>query len=328
MKAQDWYPEIVLTSAPYQDLDLYARNYDQKVWSHALGLAWFRPYLTGRGDHDVGLPVVLGYRPGHPLVDRSSRARPLLSDQFVGPELTAKATAARNEIFEATGYSGGAYDDSIFTIEVNPAAPPAITQRPPPGWWDPDAEGPGNYNLGGTGKGKYVYLHGAKRYLPGDFPKGKQPYFDEAASTVLYDARLRRSRWCRPTPVTVPEQWCRGDTGGVGDLTGGCSSSPGAHRALRRGRDRRARRWRISSTARAAEADGFATGWVPHIPWSLDGLTAVALAGQVTDRIELGTAGDAHLHPAIPWQWRSRRCRPRPPPAAGSPSGSARRTPS
>lgn len=42
--------------------------------------------------------------------------------------------------------------------------------------------------------------------------------------------------------------------------------------------------------AREAEAMGFHSGWVPHIPWSLDGLTALALAGQVTERIELGTA--------------------------------------
>ncbi|MCW2546596.1 MAG: hypothetical protein JWN96_1056 [Mycobacterium sp.] len=42
--------------------------------------------------------------------------------------------------------------------------------------------------------------------------------------------------------------------------------------------------------AREAEELGFATGWVPHIPWSLDGLIALALAGQVTSRIELGTA--------------------------------------
>ena len=46
----------------------------------------------------------------------------------------------------------------------------------------------------------------------------------------------------------------------------------------------------LLESARDAEERGFATGWVPHIPWSLDGLTAVALAGQVTDRIELGTA--------------------------------------
>ena len=46
----------------------------------------------------------------------------------------------------------------------------------------------------------------------------------------------------------------------------------------------------LLAAARDADERGFATGWVPHIPWSLDGLTALALAGQVTNRIELGTA--------------------------------------
>jgi F420-dependent oxidoreductase-like protein len=39
-----------------------------------------------------------------------------------------------------------------------------------------------------------------------------------------------------------------------------------------------------------AENNGLDTGWVPHIPWSLDALTALALAGRETARIELGTA--------------------------------------
>jgi len=46
----------------------------------------------------------------------------------------------------------------------------------------------------------------------------------------------------------------------------------------------------LVANARAAEAAGFATGWVPHIPWSLDALTAMALAAAATSRIELGTA--------------------------------------
>ena len=46
----------------------------------------------------------------------------------------------------------------------------------------------------------------------------------------------------------------------------------------------------LLESARAAEARGFTSGWVPHLPWSLDALTALALAGQVTDTIELGTA--------------------------------------
>lgn len=40
----------------------------------------------------------------------------------------------------------------------------------------------------------------------------------------------------------------------------------------------------------AAEADGFATFWVPQVPGYLDAMTAIALLGQVTGRIELGTA--------------------------------------
>src|SRR3954454_20574084 len=46
----------------------------------------------------------------------------------------------------------------------------------------------------------------------------------------------------------------------------------------------------VLERARWAYNHGFATGWVPHIPWSLDGLTSLALAGQVTERMELGSA--------------------------------------
>lgn len=41
---------------------------------------------------------------------------------------------------------------------------------------------------------------------------------------------------------------------------------------------------------RAAEADGFASFWIPQVPGYLDAMTAVAVLGQVTDRIEIGTA--------------------------------------
>ena len=42
--------------------------------------------------------------------------------------------------------------------------------------------------------------------------------------------------------------------------------------------------------AKWAEDAGIDTGWVPHIPWSLDALTALAIVGRETSRIELGTA--------------------------------------
>lgn len=46
----------------------------------------------------------------------------------------------------------------------------------------------------------------------------------------------------------------------------------------------------LLADGRAAEADGFASFWIPQVPGYLDALTAVALLGHVTERIEIGTA--------------------------------------
>jgi F420-dependent oxidoreductase-like protein len=47
---------------------------------------------------------------------------------------------------------------------------------------------------------------------------------------------------------------------------------------------------RLLADAAAAEQAGFASVWVPQIPDDFDALTAVALMGGVTSRVELGTA--------------------------------------
>jgi F420-dependent oxidoreductase-like protein len=41
---------------------------------------------------------------------------------------------------------------------------------------------------------------------------------------------------------------------------------------------------------KAAERDGFASFWIPQVPGYLDAMTAAALLGHVTERIEIGTA--------------------------------------
>ncbi|HEY5841195.1 MAG TPA: LLM class flavin-dependent oxidoreductase, partial [Mycobacterium sp.] len=46
----------------------------------------------------------------------------------------------------------------------------------------------------------------------------------------------------------------------------------------------------LIADGKGAEEDGFASFWVPQIPGYLDAITAIALLGQATDRIELGTA--------------------------------------
>jgi F420-dependent oxidoreductase-like protein len=47
---------------------------------------------------------------------------------------------------------------------------------------------------------------------------------------------------------------------------------------------------RLVDDAQAAERSGFASIWVPQLPNDFDALTAVALMGQATERVELGTA--------------------------------------
>lgn len=46
----------------------------------------------------------------------------------------------------------------------------------------------------------------------------------------------------------------------------------------------------LAEDVRAAEHDGFASFWFPQVPGYLDAMTAVALLGQATRHIELGTA--------------------------------------
>jgi F420-dependent oxidoreductase-like protein len=46
----------------------------------------------------------------------------------------------------------------------------------------------------------------------------------------------------------------------------------------------------LMEDGRTAERDGFASFWIPQVPGYLDAMTAVALLGQITERIEIGTA--------------------------------------
>lgn len=46
----------------------------------------------------------------------------------------------------------------------------------------------------------------------------------------------------------------------------------------------------LVADVQAADRAGFTSMWIPQIPGYLDAMTAIAIMGQVTDRIELGTA--------------------------------------
>ena len=193
MAQQEWYPEVIVTSAPYQDLDLFARTFNQKVWSHAFGMVWFPPYLTGHADETVAaFQWFWGTDKGTRWPIAFAELLGLYSAvQFVGPHLSAKSVGpvSLGKLFSKGVAAGGYYSKSAFTVEIKVAPPGEINPRGVAmAWWNPDQTGPGNFNLGGDGKGKYVYLNEGQRFITGHLPTTKQKFFDVSASSAQFDA--------------------------------------------------------------------------------------------------------------------------------------------
>ena len=88
----------------------------------------------------------------------------------------------------------------------------------------------------------------------------------------------------------------RGDAVRIGLMVGSDKERPRADRLAG-----------LIADGKAAEDAGFASFWIPQIPGYLDAMTAIALMGQATDRIETRHRGRAASRPGIPSRWRSRR---------------------
>jgi hypothetical protein len=192
MAQQEWFPEVIVTSAPFQDLDFFARTYDQKVWSHAFGMVWFPPYLKGHADETAAaFQWFWGPDKGTRWPIAFFNLLGLYSTiQFVGPKLTANAVGpeALARVFSQGVAAGGYYSHSAFTTEVRVAAPGQINPRGVAmAWYDPETVGPGNYNIGSNAKGKYMYLNEGERFINGHLPTAKQKFFDAPASVTQFD---------------------------------------------------------------------------------------------------------------------------------------------
>ena len=151
------------------------------------------------------VPVVLGHRQGHEVgrCERAARAA-LHADPFRGADPHREEPSTRSP-------PGCARRSRAWAARTATAGSPSRRPPPPPeggtpirgtalGWWDPNDEGAGNYNLGVQGKGQYQYLDDAKRYVVGTFPKAKKKFFDPSNSTLS----SQRSRLPSPTWPDVP----------------------------------------------------------------------------------------------------------------------------
>jgi hypothetical protein len=193
MKSQDWFPEITVTSFPYTDLDVLARAFDQDVWSHAFGLVWFLPGVSS-GSYGTASIQAFQWFWGTDQGTRWDGANALLGGlytvlQFAGPRLDKQSIdQVAPRLRKANAGIGGAYSNSAFTFEVPPPAPEGgvAVRGAALGWFDPNQQGPGNYNLGLQGKGEYQYLDSGKRYVSGTIPKAKKRFFESANSTATF----------------------------------------------------------------------------------------------------------------------------------------------
>lgn len=187
MNNQDWFPEVVVTSYPYDDLDILARSFDQEVWSHAFGLVWFLPYVKGQPDV---LSQAFQWFWG---TDQGTRWQGAAADlgglytriHYAGPKLNK---AAIEKPLPQGSAVGGYYSKSMSTFEAVTVPEGQITPRGSAlGWWNPDITGQANFNIGGVGKGDYMYLNNGQRYVAGHFPKGKQAWFNASKSVQSFD---------------------------------------------------------------------------------------------------------------------------------------------
>jgi hypothetical protein len=192
--ANDYQPEWLMTGWAYQELSLFAAQYDQDQWAHAFGMSWFAPFATDQRGA-VTAENVLDWYWGTNKGTTASGGMPVVywlnqGIQLAGPKLTPKSF--RDGQFAQPG-SGGAFQDQV-TTQGNKVGDlglgyPEYSLLGPKDfalvWWDPSAKGLGNI-LGSEQTGNYQYLDGGKRYTLETWKKGEPKFFEKLPSTVVY----------------------------------------------------------------------------------------------------------------------------------------------
>jgi hypothetical protein len=207
--SQDWFPEWLVSGVPYNDLDFFARSFDQQQWAHAFGEVWFTPFVAG-GASDA-LTALFQWYWGKNQGTHSPGIFSLVYRLYngvmtAGPKLTGATFKAALTKFPA---SGGGYQNMVTNLETGIPPAPVPQRGTALAWWDPKATG-GSNQIGIPGTGKYAYLNDGKRYLNGKYPKELQPFFDSSKSVLQFDAIPEQDRVgpypCENCPTTGGSQ--------------------------------------------------------------------------------------------------------------------------
>jgi hypothetical protein len=210
--AQDYFPEWIITGLGFQDIDLVARLlWPADQTAHVFGIGTSPPYAAD-GSSANGLQTFFQTYWGDTQGTYSPGAVGIgfllySGIQLAGPNLTPQTF--RQGVFSMKA-AGGAIDGQIsnFMTGYGRSAGVPYDEYQTIGldysmkWFDPEAVGVSNLVPGPPGKGKFVFLNGAKRYYAGAWPKGDQPFFDHSASLAQLEA---------PPPSDAPPNFpCEG----------------------------------------------------------------------------------------------------------------------
>ena len=184
----DWFPEWVMTGLGGQDIDVFAKSFNQLEWRHAFGVGALAVYGGAVADSQF-FDWYWGKGSAQATNANGEIDNFYLGLDNAGPDLTPQTFAAG--LF-ASPPVGGASGGQV----LNPGE--SFGQRgfyPWTGytawddwtevWWDATASGEDNL-LGQQQLGLYRYVNGGKRYLTPQWPSTEPAMFNPAGTAVSY----------------------------------------------------------------------------------------------------------------------------------------------
>jgi hypothetical protein len=192
---QEYNPEWFCAEWFNCSFDYFARQLDQQQWAHAFGVGSLYPALEG--DAVDGQTQLFQWYWGKTQGTSSSYMFSILNNTYTGihmagPNLTPKTF---HDGLWSKPMQGGAASGSVTGLmsgygpQVGLPYPAFAASGVDGGlwWYNADIEGVSNvFKVGG--KGKAMWMDGAKRYRPGQYPKGEQPLFDMSQAIAFLPA--------------------------------------------------------------------------------------------------------------------------------------------
>ena len=190
--AQQYSPEWVFTGYAYQDLDLFARNYDQDQMKHAFGLSVLFPSFNTIPDYLDVFKWYWGKTQGNNWGISSGLLQfAYQALQYAGPTLTADNV--KKGLFSVPATGGAATGTVVFqsgygnTVGMPYPEYSLLGTDRALAFWNGEITVP-TQAINIPGKGGFVYMNGSKRYNYKGFSKAEPKFFDDKGAVTQLTA--------------------------------------------------------------------------------------------------------------------------------------------